>query len=156
MRALNLPTYSFKIKPQDGLDYIFDPFRRKYVRLTPEEWVRQNFAAFLVQEKAYPASGIIMEKSLSYNKMARRCDILIYDRTGHPVVMVECKAPEVTIKPEVFDQIAVYNMVFRVSYLIVTNGLKHYCCRIDFSERKIVFLGEIPSYPVIAGPSVTD
>ncbi|HYW94381.1 MAG TPA: type I restriction enzyme HsdR N-terminal domain-containing protein [Bacteroidales bacterium] len=146
MRDLNLPTYSFKIKSEEGQDYIFDPFRRKYVRLTPEEWVRQNFAAYLVDEKAYPSSRIVMEKSLSYNKMVKRCDILTFDRTGHPLLLVECKAPGVKLRPEVFDQIAVYNMVFRVAYLVVTNGLKHYCCKVDFDSRDIHFLTDIPMY----------
>ena len=95
MRSLNLPTYSFKIKSEEGQDLIFDPFRRKFLRLTPEEWVRQNIAAYLVNEKDFPSSVIVMEKSLSYNKMAKRCDILIYNRSGQPVLMVECKAPEV-------------------------------------------------------------
>ncbi len=150
MRSLNLPTYSFKIKSEQGQDLIFDPFRRKFLRLTPEEWVRQNIAAYLVNEKDFPSSVIVMEKSLSYNKMAKRCDILIYNRSGQPVLMVECKAPEVSLRPEVFDQIAVYNMVFKVQYLLVTNGLKHYCCRVDFENRKIQFMDDIPSYQTIA------
>lgn len=146
MRDLNLPTYSFKIKSEQGQDYIFDPFRRKYVRLTPEEWVRQNFAAYLVNEKAYPSSRIITEKSLSFNKMAKRCDVLAYGSSGQPILMVECKAPEVKLRPEVFDQVAVYNLVFRVAYLVITNGLVHYCSKVDFESRKISFLSEIPPY----------
>ncbi len=156
MISLNLPSYSFNIKQEKGLDYIFDSFRRKFVRLTPEEWVRQNFAAYLVHEKGYPASGLVMEKSLSYNKMVKRCDILIYDHNGQPLLMVECKAPEVTLRPEVFDQIAVYNMVFRVQFLLVTNGMKHYGCRVDFESREIKFLNDIPEYAGIAGTSFTD
>ena len=153
MRSLNLPTYSFKIKSAEGQDFIFDPFRKKYLRLTPEEWVRQNFASFLVHEKSYPASVIVMEKSLTWNKMSKRCDILVYGLEGMPVLMVECKAPSVTIREEVFDQIAVYNMVFRVKYLLVTNGLRHYSCHVDFENRKIRFLSDIPEWREISGES---
>ncbi len=146
MQQLNLPSYSFRIRNEDGLDFIFDPYRRKYVRLTPEEWVRQNFVTWLVKERSFPASVIIMEKSMTYNKMHKRCDVLVYDRRGKPVLMIECKAPGVKIRREVFDQIAVYNLVFRVPYLLVTNGLNHYGCKADFDSRKISFLKDIPSY----------
>ena len=146
MRSLNLPTYSFKLKYSDDSEHIYDQFRKKYVRLTPEEWVRQNFAQFLIDEKEYPRGRMVIEKSLHFNNMKKRCDILVYDATSNPLVMVECKAPEVKIKKEVFDQIAVYNLFFKVRYLMVSNGLEHYMCRVDFDKRKTEFLTSIPAY----------
>lgn len=151
MRRLNLPSYSFRIREENGQDFIFDSYRRKFVRLTPEEWVRQNFVTWLVNERSFPAPVIIIEKSLTYNKMLKRCDVLVYDRQGKPALMVECKAPEVKVRREVFDQISVYNLVFRVPYLIVTNGLSHYACKVDFDSRKISFLKDIPFYGEFGG-----
>jgi hypothetical protein len=148
MQSLNLPTYSFKIKSVDRATFIFDAWRKKYIRLTPEEWVRQNFARFLVEERAYPAGRMVMEKSLRYNNMVKRCDILVYG-PSNPLVLVECKAPEVKIEKQVFDQIATYNLAFQVEYLLVSNGLKHYACRVDFEEKKVKFLNDIPEYPDI-------
>ena len=149
MKALNLPTYSLKIKSENGLGYVYDNFRRKYVRLTPEEWVRQNFAHYLVNEKAYPASRLILEKSLKVNKMVKRCDILVFSDQGSPVMMIECKSPEVKIGQETFEQVSVYNLRFKVEYLIITNGIRHYCCQVDIKSSEIRFLNEIPDYSVI-------
>lgn len=150
MRSLNLPTYSFKIKSQGGKEYIFDPLRKKYVFFSPEEWVRQNFAMFLIQERDYPSGRIVIEKSLRYNKLIKRCDILVYDTLMNPVLMVECKAPTVKIGPSVFDQVAVYNLSFKVDYLIVTNGLSHYCAKIDFQSDEVRFMDDIPHYDIIS------
>ena len=144
--SLNLPSYSFNIKDVDGTDFLFDSFRKKFVKLTPEEWVRQNFARFLIEERGFPAGRIVVEKSLIYNKLSKRCDLLIYDEEGKPLVMVECKAPGVKIIKETFDQIAVYNLEFKVRYLLVTNGLSHYAAEIDFDNRKVSFMEEIPHY----------
>lgn len=149
MRSLNLPTYSFKIKSQSGKEYIFDPLRKKFVFLSPEEWVRQNFTMFLIQERGYPQGRIVIEKSLIYNKLIKRCDILVYDTLLNPVLMVECKAPSVRIGPSVFDQVAVYNLSFKVDYLIVTNGLIHYCAKIDFQTKEVRFIDDIPQYNII-------
>lgn len=146
MRSLNLPTYSFKIKSEGDRNYIFDPYRKKYLLLTPEEWVRQNFASFLINEKDYPSGRIITEKTLKYNQLTKRCDILIYDRNLNPLALIECKAPEVKITGSVFDQIAVYNLNFKVRYLMVTNGLSHYCARINFTKKTVEFMKEIPLY----------
>ena len=146
MRTLNLPTYSFKLKYSDDSEHIYDQFRKKFVRLTPEEWVRQNFALFLINEKGFPSGRMVIEKSLQFNNMKKRCDILVYDNQSNPLVMVECKAPEVKIEKKVFDQIAVYNLVFKVRYLMVSNGLEHYLCRVDFDKRQTEFLNNIPSY----------
>jgi hypothetical protein len=151
MRSLNLPTYSFKIKSEAGKDYIFDTFRKKFVFLSPEEWVRQNFAMFLINERGYPMGRIVIEKSLRYNKLSKRCDILVYDDTFNPVLMVECKAPGIKIGPSVFDQIAIYNLTFKVQYLIVTNGINHYCARIEFQNSKVNFIDDIPEYESIIG-----
>ena len=125
---------------------VLDVYRKRFVKLTPEEEVRQRFARYLVEEKGFPASLVMTEYALKLNTMSRRCDILVHKPAGHPVLLVECKAPEVNINQASFDQVARYNLAFRVSYLIVTNGLKHYCCQIDFESGKITFLKEIPSY----------
>jgi len=144
MQTLNLPTYSFKIKSENERLLIFDDFRKKTVVLTPEEWVRQNFARFLVEERGVPSGRIVIEKSLSINKLTKRCDILLYG-DSQPLLIVECKSPTVKIDQSVFDQIMVYNMQFHVRYLIVTNGLDHFCCKLD-ENRKMNFLNDIPNY----------
>ncbi len=146
MRNLNLPAYDFQYRVEDGKRYILDIFRKKYVLLTPEEEVRQRFARYLVEEKGYPVSLMMTEFSLKLNEMIRRCDILVHKPAGKPAVLVECKAPGVKISRETFDQAARYNMVFRVKYLMVSNGLKHHCCHIDFVNQKVTFLAEIPEY----------
>jgi hypothetical protein len=146
MRKLNLPAYDFRYRNEGGKLQVLDVYRKRFVKLTPEEEVRQRFARYLVEEKGYPASLILTEHPLKVNKLTRRCDILVHKPAGHPILLVECKAPEVNISQATFDQVARYNLAFRVSYLIVTNGLKHYCCRIDFSTEKISFLGEIPAH----------
>ena len=146
MRKLNLPAYDFRYREEGGNRLVLDIYRKRFVKLTPEEEVRQRFARYLVEEKGYPASLVMTEYSLKLNKMSRRCDILVHKPAGHPAVLVECKAPEVTISQATFDQVARYNLAFRVEYLMVTNGLKHYCCKIDFKTEKVIFLGDIPSY----------
>jgi hypothetical protein len=146
---LNLPIYSFKFKELDQRTQIFDAIRKKYIALTPEEWVRQNFIQYLINEKQFPASLIAIEMGLKYNQMQRRGDVVIYDKTGKPVVIVECKAPSVKITQDVFDQIARYNMVLRVKYLIVTSGLNHYCCSMDYEDLSYSFMQEIPTYDKI-------
>ena len=146
---LNLPQYSFRIQEKAGKKLIFDGFRRRWVALTPEEWVRQNFARYLTEEKHFPASLVAIERSLRMNQRDFRTDIVLFSKSGNPLVVVECKAPEVKISQQVFDQIARYNLDLRVSYLIVTNGLTHYCCRFDQSELSYNFLPEIPDYKEI-------
>ncbi|RPI45933.1 MAG: type I restriction enzyme HsdR N-terminal domain-containing protein [Bacteroidetes bacterium] len=146
MQKLNLPEYGFRVKVNPAGRFVLDIFRRKYVLFTPEEEVRQRFAWFLAREMGYPASLMMTEQSLKLNEMTWRCDILVHKPAGFPAVLVECKAPGVRITRETFDQVARYNLVFRVRYLMVTNGLSHYCCRVDFGLQKVVFLEEIPSY----------
>ena len=143
---LNLPYYSFRIKEHNGKKLIFDSFRRRWVMLTPEEWVRQNFARYLTEIKHFPASLVAIERSLRINQHDFRSDIVLFAKTGIPLVVVECKAPEVKISQDVFDQIARYNMELRVNYLIVTNGMNHYCCRFDQDQLTYTFLPEIPDY----------
>ena len=146
MQGLNLPTYSFKIKSENGQEYIYDQFRRKYVRLTPEEWVRQNFTHYLVIEKSYPASRIIIEKTLKVNNIVKRCDIVVYNNSGRSSLIVECKSPDIKIKQETFEQVSIYNITFKVEFLIITNGLKHYCCKVDFETQQVELINEIPDY----------
>ena len=146
MQILNLPPCEFKTRVENGRKYIFDPFRSKYLVLTPEENVRQHFARYLMEELSYPGTLMMSEHSLTLNKMNKRCDLIVFDKSGAPLVLVECKAPEVKISQAVFDQVARYNQVFKVSYLMVSNGLKHYCCKIDFATGKIDFLKAMPTY----------
>jgi len=146
MQELNLPKYPFKLRDVESKLQIFDSVRKKYLVLTPEEWVRQHFVQYLIQEKKYPASLIAIEIGLKYNQLQKRADILVYDNKGNPHLMVECKAPEVKISQETFHQIAVYNMAFKVNYLIVTNGMEHYCCEMDYTTNSYRFLPEVPSF----------
>jgi hypothetical protein len=149
MKGLNLPTYSFKMKSDGNYDYIFDKYRKRYVRLTPEEWVRQNIGQYLEFEKGYPGSRIVLEKSLKVNGLNKRSDILIYDSLGMPLLLGECKAPDVKITNDTFLQASVYNYKFKVRYLLVTNGMQHYCSSINFETGEIGFLKEIPFYKEI-------
>ncbi|MDQ3191713.1 MAG: type I restriction enzyme HsdR N-terminal domain-containing protein [Bacteroidota bacterium] len=125
---------------------IFDKIRKKYVVLTPEEWVRQHFINFLFTQKNYPLSLMKIEKGLKYNNLARRTDIVIYNNKGLPTLIVECKAPGIKINAGVFEQIARYNMQLRVDLLIVTNGMDHYCCFMDYQTNSFTFIKEIPCY----------
>ena len=146
MQALNLPQYAFKLKELGSSTQIFDAIRKKYVALTPEEWVRQNFLQYLIQDKNFPASLIAVEAGLKYNQMQKRTDVLVYNKLGNPYLMVECKAPEVKITQDAFDQIARYNMVFKVKYLVVTNGLNHFCCQMDYTTNTYQYLEQVPFF----------
>lgn len=144
---LNLPPAPLKIKRGD--DYrrakVFDPQRRRWVALTPEEWVRQHFVAMLITTKGYFAGSIANEVSITLNETARRCDTVVYDRTKSPLMIVEYKAPSVEITQEVFDQIVRYNMALHARYLVVSNGLHHYCCEIDYGAGTYSFLPDVPA-----------
>ncbi|HRS54003.1 MAG TPA: type I restriction enzyme HsdR N-terminal domain-containing protein [Bacteroidales bacterium] len=146
MQKLNLPFYKFKLRNNGLKEEIFDCIRKKFVTLTPEEWVRQNFIMYLVNEKKVPASLICVEYTINYNRMVKRTDITIFGPYGNPVLIVECKAANVVITQENFEQIAIYNATLKVPYLIVTNGLTHYCCYIDHLNGNIKFLNDIPIY----------
>ncbi len=143
---LNLPARDFKLKKEKETVFIFDELRRKYVTLTPEEWVRQNFVAFLIKDKGFPPGLMGNEISLEQNGIKRRCDTLIADKYGVPFIIVEYKAPFITITQSVFDQIARYNMVMRAKYLIVSNGIQHFCCHIDYAANTYRFLQDIPDF----------
>ena len=151
MQELNLPPYDYRLKKEGEQIRIFDPIRKKYVALTPEEWVRQHFINFLLSEKNVPAGLVIFEKKITMNTMSRRPDILVHNKKGKPVMIVECKAPEVKISQDTFDQIARYNSVIKAPYLVVTNGLQHYCCRMDHLNDSYQFLEDIPDYEEIIG-----
>ena len=125
---------------------ILDPLRRKRVALTPEEWVRQNFIQYLISEGKYPAGLLGIEVLYTFNKLRRRVDILVHNRSGEPVMIVECKSPDVKIDDTVFDQIVCYNMKFKVPYIVVTNGIVNYACKVDHQENKYEFLLVIPLY----------
>ena len=145
MFQLNLPFYNIASKEENGNHFIFDDIRKKYLRLTPEEWVRQNFVKYLINEKKYPASLIVIEKGLKLNELTKRADVLIY-KNSSPILLVECKAPTVKISQNTFDQISRYNLTFKVPYLMVTNGMSHYCCQIDFENNSYHFLDDIPEF----------
>ena len=149
MEALNLPTYSFSLKSKDGRNYIFDAIRKKYIVLSPEEWVRQNFIQYLIREKGYPGPLITVERQFSFNRMQKRTDILVYNRLGDPVVLVECKAPSIPISSSVFDQIGLYNLAHHVPWLMVTNGKKHYCCRFSEKGGNYEFTDFIPDWSAV-------
>ncbi len=149
MIKLNLPDYKFTIRDNNGRKEIFDSGRKKYVALSPEEWVRQNFIKYLVNEKKFPESLIVIESQLFYNKQKKRSDILAYNVNREPLLLVECKAPSVKIDDKVFNQVAMYNMSLKVKYLIVTNGLQHYCCYIDHEKSSYKFLKEVPVFETI-------
>ena len=146
MVKLNLPKYPYKVKNRENKLYIFDIIRKKYIVLTPEEWVRQHFVNYLILDKNYPKSIIAIEKQLNFNGLVKRTDILIFNKLGLPDIIVECKSPKIKISQDTFDQIARYNLKLNANYLIVTNGLQHYYCKLDHQNSRYIFLKEIPRY----------
>lgn len=146
MMRLNLPRYSFRIKSKENKLYIFDRNRKKEVLLTDEEWVRQHFVEYLVQDKNYPRSRIALEKQCQVEQMTKRTDIIVFDRKGDAHIIVECKAPDIKINQDTFDQIARYNLQMNANYLILTNGLEHFFCQMDHQAREYKFLRDIPSF----------
>ena len=146
MQKLQFPTYTFRFKNSENKIAIFDEIRKKFILLTPEEWVRQHVVQFLLQEKNYPKSYINVEKLIKINSLTKRYDIVVYQPNGELFLLIECKAPEVKITQETFNQIARYNLVLNAKYLMVSNGLNHYFCQMDFENEKYVFLEELPSF----------
>jgi len=146
MQELNLPNYSLKLKKEGNKNFIFDSIRKKYLVLTHEEWVRQNFIQFLIQEKGYPASLIAIEMGIDVLNTKKRCDIVLFNNEGKAHIIVECKAPSIKISQDTFDQIARYNLTLKTDLLIVTNGLEHYTCIMDHENEQYQFLKEIPEY----------
>lgn len=150
MQQLNFPTtYHFDISTRDGREMILDTLRQKYVALTPEEWVRQNFVRYLVEGLGYPVGRTAIETGFIFQGMQCRADVLVYDKQGKALLMGECKAPEVKIKQTVFDQIGRYNTVLQAEFLVVTNGLQHYCCKIDREKNTYQFLDTVPYYATL-------
>lgn len=146
MKQLQFPNYSFRFKNSENKVAIFDEIRKKFIIITPEEWVRQHVIQFLLQDKKYPKSHINVEKLLKVNNLTKRYDVVVYKPDGSINVLVECKAPEVKITQSTFDQIARYNMTLKADYLMVTNGLNHYFCKMDYENEKYHFLTELPEY----------
>ncbi|MEI6434055.1 MAG: type I restriction enzyme HsdR N-terminal domain-containing protein [Bacteroidota bacterium] len=147
MEKLNLPDITIRTRlGQNGKQDVFDEIRKKFVRLTDEEWVRQHFLHFMIFQLGFPASLIVVEATLNYNKMKKRFDILAYNNSGCPVMVVECKAPSITLTQAVFDQVAMYNMTLKVDYLVVTNGLAHFACRINHETNSYTFLQKLPEF----------
>ncbi|MBA2422484.1 MAG: type I restriction enzyme HsdR N-terminal domain-containing protein [Chitinophagales bacterium] len=151
MLDLNFPEYDFRVRHEGHQSFIFDSIRKRYVTLTPEEWVRQHWLRYLVEEKKYPRSLIAVEMSLRVNRLARRCDIVVHDKSGIPRLIVECKSIDIKISQSVFDQIARYNLSLKVKYLVVSNGRASYCCSIDFEKQNYTFLPDLPDSSQIAG-----
>ena len=148
MIRLNLPEYKFRVQNTEKGVRIFDFIRKKFIILTPEEWVRQNFIQYIIKEKKYPSSLVAVETGLKYNRLKKRSDITVYDKKGIVWMIIECKAPEVKISQDTFQQVAVYNMSGRskTRFLAVTNGLKHYCCEMNYEQDKYDFLKDFPEF----------
>ena len=146
MQKLNFPTYSFRFKNSENKISIFDDIRKKFIVLQPEEWVRQHCIQYLIHVKKYPKSLINVEKELRIHKLTKRYDIVVFNKDGSIHLIVECKAPQITINQDTFDQIARYNLELNASFLMVTNGINHYYCQMDFEKEHYLFLKDIPNY----------
>lgn len=148
MVALNFPKYSFRFKNSENKIAVFDELRKKFVILTPEEWVRQHVVQYLILDKNYPKNHINVEKQLKLGKLTKRYDAVVFKPNGEIKVVVECKAPHIKITQEVFDQIARYNLSLKADYLMLTNGINHYYCKLDYKAEKYEFLRELPAYKI--------
>ncbi|HMB62869.1 MAG TPA: type I restriction enzyme HsdR N-terminal domain-containing protein [Eudoraea sp.] len=146
MQSLNFPAYTFRFKNSENKVRIFDVIRKKFVVLQPEEWVRQHVVHQLIRDKNYPHGLINVEKILTINGIKKRYDVVVYNRDGSIHILIECKSPKIKVTQEVFNQIARYNMALRSSYLMVTNGLHHYYCQMDYEKEKYIFLQGIPDF----------
>lgn len=149
MQQLNFPAYQFRFKNSENKVAIFDQIRKKFIILTPEEWVRQHVIQFLLVEKKYPLSLINVEKVLKVNGLRKRYDVVVFNSDGSIFILIECKAPEIKISQSTFDQIARYNMTMKAQFLMLTNGLNHYFCKMDFENEKYLFLTDLPLYQVL-------
>jgi hypothetical protein len=146
MQQLNLPPATLQITNRGDRQQVFDVLRRKYVALTPEEWVRQHFVHFLIEQKGYPKGLLANEVELRAGDKRLRCDTLLYSREAKPRMIIEYKAPDIALQQKTFDQISAYNLLLKVDYLIVSNGLQHYACKMDYANRSYTFLEGIPDY----------
>ncbi|MCF0196796.1 MAG: type I restriction enzyme HsdR N-terminal domain-containing protein [Bacteroidaceae bacterium] len=151
MQTLNLPKIALKVARRANRMMVFDTLRRRYVALTPEEWVRQHFVHFLILEKGYPTGLIANEVSVELFGTRKRCDTVVYAPDATPLMIVEYKAPDVEIDARVFQQISRYNISLHVRWLIVSNGLQHYCCRVDYENGRLEYLTDIPTYDEAKG-----
>ena len=151
MLQLNLPEYKFRIKKLDEKMLIFDSQRKRYVSLTPEEWVRQHFIHFLINQTGYPSAYLAVEKQVNMIGMKKRCDAILYNDIALPVLIIELKAPTVPITQATFDQVAVYNAKLKVDYFMISNGIEHYCCKVDTDNARYEFFPEIPDYSTLTG-----
>jgi predicted type IV restriction endonuclease len=143
---LNLPLFTPTLRKEEGKVWIFDIIRKKHIVLTPEEWVRQHFIHYMINDLKYPKSLFRIEGSLTYNKLQKRSDILVRDREGKPWMLVECKSPSIKLTQRAFNQIAVYNMTVGAKFIAVTNGMVHYCCEPAKAGEEAKFLNEFPSF----------
>jgi hypothetical protein len=148
MVQLNLPDYPVKTRLQDNQQLIFDRIRKKYVVLTPEEWVRQHFLNYLINDLEYPRSLVRVESGLSVNNMGKRTDILVYDKKVRPYMLIECKAAHIALSHKAMEQLSLYNQTIKAQYLVLTNGLKHYCCCMDYETNSYKFQSGLPSYNI--------
>ena len=146
LSELNLPKYDFRFREEKGKKQIFDNFRKKFIALTPEEWVRQNFLYYLNKEKNFPAGRIAVEKEIDINGLKRRYDALIFDQNFEAQFIVECKAPHIKIDESVLEQIIAYNYKIKAPFLLLSNGLSHFCIQVDLENKRYQFLKEIPNY----------
>jgi len=149
MSGLNLPSSELIIKEQNGKQYVFDRLKKRYTRLTPEEYVRQHFVNYLIDCKGFPEALLANEIQIELGNVKKRCDTILYDKYLKPLMIVEYKSPKITINQDTFDQISRYNMKLQVPWLIISNGLQHYCCKVDFGTGSCTFLNEIPDYSEI-------
>ena len=146
MLQLNLPIFEPKLKKTDGELYIFDQIRKKYLILTPEEWVRQNVVQYLITEKNVPQTRISNETSITFNGLSKRCDTIVYDKNFAPLIIVEYKAPTIPLSQATFDQVAVYNLKLDVKYFLLSNGMQHIFCKVDAAAKRFKFIPEVPDY----------
>ena len=146
MEHLSLPAFDFKLKEEDGTTMIFDQIRKKYIVLTPEEWVRQHFINYLIADLGYPKALLNVEQGLRYNSLLKRSDILVFSREGNPLLLVECKAAQHKLDQKVVDQAMTYNKTIKANYIVVTNGIESACLQIQTEEARLEYLAKIPSY----------
>ena len=144
MIKLNFPNYEFRLKKEGQKRFIFDLIRKKYVQLTLEEWVRQNCIRFLIEKKKISRFSIAIEKEIKFNGIKKRFDIVSYSKEGEINLLVECKAPNIEINQKTFDQILIYNRILKSKYLMVTNGINHYYCKVNDERSNIKFLANFP------------
>ena len=146
MDRLNFKNYTFRIQEIDSKRFIFDPIRKKFVALQPEEWVRQHIIRFLAEEKGYPLSLMNVEKELVVGELTKRYDVVVFTPEGRVHLVVECKAPSIRIRQAPFDQIARYNLALKAPYLMVRKGIQHYFCKVDYEKNQYCFIEDLPHY----------